>query len=231
ADLDAEALAPFDALLRSSVPIFAEEPASHTQLEFVQRRGFDRLVSNAIIASPSGHPFWDFLLKLLRRCRMATNPLDATGPFVLTAAIDSSPLAERPRVFPAAVFSPFDKFDAPVPQSSEDVTILAHHHWMGSWYKAAPSPSAPSPRSNVRTASEDKFLRSIDNEALAASCDGNRNVLIAVPVLNAAETLDALFASILRLNYPCESISIAFLDGKSSDDSLAKLLDFKERHG
>lgn len=231
ADLDAEALAPFDALLGSSVPIFAEEPASHTQLEFVQRRGFDRLVSNAVIASPPGHPFWDFLLNLLRRCRTATNPLDATGPFVLTAAIDNSPLSEKPCVFPAEVFSPFDKFGAAVRGSSEDATILAHHHWMGSWFKAASPPAVSSPTSNVRSSPEERFLRSIDKQALAAPRDNNKNVLIAVPVLNAADTLDALFASILRLSYPRERISIAFLDGKSSDGSLAKLRDFKKRYG
>ncbi|TAL78742.1 MAG: glycosyltransferase [Beijerinckiaceae bacterium] len=231
ADLDAEALAPFDPLLASSVPIFAEEPASHTQLEFVQRRGFDRIVSNAVIASPPGHPFWDVLLNLLRRCRTATNPLDATGPFVLTAAIESFSSLEKPIVFPAEVFSPFDKFGAAVRGSSEDATILAHHHWMGSWYKAASPPAVSSLTSNVRSSPEEQFLCSIDKQALAAPRDDNRNVLIAVPVLNAGGTLDALFTSILRLRYPREAISIAFLDGRSSDASLPKLQDFKKRHG
>jgi mannosyltransferase OCH1-like enzyme len=69
ADLDAEALASFEPLLDSNIPIFAEEPPSHVHLEFVQRRGFDRLVSNAVMASPAAHPFWDFFLKLLRRCK------------------------------------------------------------------------------------------------------------------------------------------------------------------
>ena len=84
------------------------------------------------LRGPPGHPFWDHLLDILRRCRTATNSLDATGPFVLTAAIDSFPLAKKPLVLPAEVFSPFDKFEAPVPRSSEDIAILAHHHWMGS---------------------------------------------------------------------------------------------------
>ncbi|HEY5225673.1 MAG TPA: glycosyltransferase [Methylovirgula sp.] len=251
ADLDAEALAPFEPLLNSGVPVFAEEPPSHTQLEFVWRRGFARLVSNAVIASPPDHPFWDYFLNLLRRCRAASNPLDATGPFVLTAAIDSAPLAEKPQVLPAEVFSPFDKFGEPVPRSSCEVKILAHHHWIGSWYKAVSSPtvvalpSSGGPRpiiSQIRqearawlgsllSTPEDRFLRSIDRHRLAAPLCGIEHLLIAVPVLNAAATLDALFASILRLRYPRAALSLAFLDGNSSDASLAKLRAFETRYG
>ena len=70
--------------------LFAYEPQSHAALEFVRDRGFRSVVSNAVILSPAGHPFWDHLLQLMHRCRHATNPLDATGPFVLTAAFETS---------------------------------------------------------------------------------------------------------------------------------------------
>jgi hypothetical protein len=249
ADLDSEALAPFDSLLVSGAPIFAAEPPSHAQLEFVRQRRFDRLVSNAVIASPPDHPFWDYFLNLLRRCRTASNPLDATGPFVLTAAIDAAPVTERPRVFPAEVFSPFDKFGDPVSGSASEVEILARHHWIGSWYKSAPA-SASSigsiPRDSgvaynrqraggwlgsLRSTPEDRFLRSIDRHRLVAPRRGNGLLLIAVPVLNGAATLDALFASLLRLRYPRAALSLAFLDGNSNDDSLTKLRAFETRHG
>ncbi len=63
ADLDAEALRPWDGLLGAGRPLFFEEPASHMALEFVRRRGFSRLVSNAVMAAPPDHPFWDHLIE------------------------------------------------------------------------------------------------------------------------------------------------------------------------
>ena len=81
----------------SEVPIFAYEPRSHAALEFIRRRGFINIVSNAVILSPAGHPFWDHLLRLMHRCRSAGDPLDATGPIVLTAAVEQAPAAAAPR--------------------------------------------------------------------------------------------------------------------------------------
>ena len=118
ADLDTDALAPLDGLLASDRPVFGLEPPSHSALEFARARGFTRLVCNAVIGSPPEHGFWDHLLGLLRLCRNAPGPLDATGPFVLTAAIDRAPPAVAPDILPAHVFSPADKDGAPTPRAA-----------------------------------------------------------------------------------------------------------------
>lgn len=142
ADLDAEAVACFDPLREAGLPIFAYEPASHASLEFVRRRGFQNIVSNAVILSPPGHPFWDHLLGLVSRCRHAANPLDATGPFVLTAACEQA--GEGVRLLPAYLFSPRDKDGRPAGGSDPAAPGLAIHHWAGTWWKK-PAP-APAPQ-------------------------------------------------------------------------------------
>src|SRR4051812_27466191 len=92
ADLDAEALGSFAAFHREARPVFAEDPVSHALNSAPRACGFGRLIGNAVMASPPGHPFWAHLLAMLQRCRSASGPLDATGPFVLTAAVEIAPL-------------------------------------------------------------------------------------------------------------------------------------------
>jgi mannosyltransferase OCH1-like enzyme len=105
ADLDAEALASFTPLLNSDRPIVAYEPPTHAALEFIRRRGFRSVASNAIILSPANHAFWDHLLRLVQRCRSAANPLDATGPFALTIGIEQSPANVAPAYYRRTYFA------------------------------------------------------------------------------------------------------------------------------
>jgi hypothetical protein len=244
ADLDAEALASFAPLLDSGVPVFACEPPSHAALEFVQRRGFRRLVSNAVMASPPGHPLWDHLLTLIVRCRSARGPLDATGPFILTAAIERFDGCPPPRVLPAQVFSPIDKFGNPVAGAPADPEPLAAHHWKGSWWLPPTAATRTAPESSARYKRwyrhirddlwagfrDRRFLASIDRQLAARAAPDGRQVLVAIPVRDAAGTLDDLFRAILNLDYPRGDLSIAFLEGDSGDDSLARLRAFAAGH-
>jgi hypothetical protein len=249
ADLDADALAPCDSLRASARPICFKEPDSHAALEFVRARGFTRLVSNAVIASPAGHPFWDHLLALLRRCRHAPNPLDATGPFVLTAAVESAPAHAVPDIRAAYLTSPLDKdgVTVPPPAGARDEAPLVRHRWQGTWWRvpagnppapaagappAMPSSTTPSPttwRQRLAERRRAARLRRIVGAARAlgpADPPQGSRVLVAVPVRDAAATLDALFASLRALDHPRRDLSLFFFESDSADDSLARLRRF-----
>jgi hypothetical protein len=238
ADIDAEAVASFETLLESEVPIFAYEPQSHAALEFIRSRGLRSVVSNAIILSPASHPFWDHLLKLIQRCRYASNPLDATGPLLLTASVEQAPAAATPCVLPAHVFSPVDKFGESIGRREATLTALAVHHWAGTWWKpqvssisAVPSITDANVQSSATTLAEaDRFLRSINSSVINTENPKTGNVLLAVPVRDAADTINTLFDRILALRYPRGQLSLAFLEGDSSDDSEGRLHEFARLH-
>ncbi|MCW5769990.1 MAG: hypothetical protein KIT16_00030 [Rhodospirillaceae bacterium] len=246
ADLDAEALRPWDELTGDARPILFEEPSSHAELPFVRRRGFARIVSNALIASPPAHPFWDHLLDLLRRCRYARNPRDATGPFALTAAIARADGDTAPKVLPAWLVSAADNLGSKVappqgpPRDGAPAAPLAAHHWMGSWWHDGQTWPAgyAQPRSAPRLSWRERMRERRALARLAATVAAARalpsrrqlptgkSVLVAVPVRDAATTLDALLAAVTALDYPKASLSLAFLEGDSSDDSYARLAAF-----
>ncbi|MCX5519506.1 glycosyltransferase [Kaistia defluvii] len=242
ADLDAEALRSFDVLLQQDRPLFAEEPRSHLAEKPAIVRGLTaRIVSNAVMVSPARHPFWDVAIDLAVLCRHALDPLDATGPFLLTGAVDATSVRIRPDVIPGYMFSPKDKYGRPCADRNDAVPALAQHHWCHSWI---PEEQPLSRSVRIKTAlrkvrlrwrergTESPALRedAVDRVALARHAPANGSVLIAIPVRDAASTLDALFARILALDFPPERLAIAFLVGNSSDDSLALIQAFLERH-
>jgi hypothetical protein len=67
----------------------------------------------------------------MHRCRPAENPLDATGPIVLTAAVEQAPAGAAPCMLPAHVFFRFDKFGVPVNRDGPTLETVAVHHWAG----------------------------------------------------------------------------------------------------
>lgn len=266
ADLDVEAVASLEPLLDATDPIFAYEPPSHAGLEFVQSRGFTRIVSNAVILTPRAHPFWDDFLNLLSRCRSAANPLDATGPFILTAACEQA--GDVVRILPAHVFSPRDKDGVPVDRPESAAPTLAIHQWAGTWWRP-PSvslhrtlipqlPSSrtlawlksklkwPSPtsghagnvagteafRTEFVTAESDAsgFRDKINLATLGSVAQKGRHILIAIPLRDAAETIDRLLDRILALRYPPTDLSLAFLEGDSIDDTFRRIQTFARLH-
>jgi hypothetical protein len=238
ADLDAEAVRPWDGLLATERPVLFEEPASHAALEFVRRRDFSRIVSNAVVASPPEHPFWDHLVALLRRCRHARSPLDATGPLVLTAAVDGAPAAIAPEILPARMAATHDSAGAalPAPGTGEAEPPLADHHWVGTWWRGGQSWPAGYGEDQQRKTSwyerwRDRIARRRLAESLAAARTlspdvppprGER-VRVAMPVRDASRTLDRLLDALDALDHPKRSMSLAFLESNSADDSFARL--------
>ena len=206
--------------------------------EFIRTRGFTSVVSNAVILSPAGHPFWDYFLEIMLRCRNARNPLDATGPFVLTAAIEQASATLAPTVLPAHVFSLFDKFGNVVDRQGSTQDPVAIHHWAGTWWKREPVDASDAQEERkaitrdfaISIAEAARFRCSIDREMMGDATPKGGEVLIAVPVRDAADTLDRLFDCLLSLRHPRDELSLAFLEGDSTDNSLELLHAFADAH-
>jgi hypothetical protein len=242
ADLDAEALSSFEALAAETRPIFGEEPSSHALGLAPRSRGFSTVVGNAVIASPAGHPFWRRLLAMAERCRSAAGPLDATGPFMLTATIAAAPPADRPLVLPAYVFASRDHEGDPVPRPDPPaITPLADHHWAGTWYERG----RPVSRSKIvkgwwrrrrvyRRHGDDgpdrSLLDAVDRTLIARQRPQGSNILIAIAARQVADCIDKVFSAILALETRAR-LSIAFLVGDSTDDTAGAIKRFRDRHG
>jgi hypothetical protein len=141
-DLDFECLRPIGPLLEGHRLVLGEEPASHLELTIVRRHLSPprRIVCNAFAASAPGHPFWMHLAQELRSHAGADDPLDATGPFRLTAAVEGWEGPDPVRVEPATRLYPLDKhevadgaLDRPDTRGRLAREAYAVHHWAGSW--------------------------------------------------------------------------------------------------
>ncbi|HID99908.1 MAG TPA: hypothetical protein EYP59_06425 [Thiotrichaceae bacterium] len=87
-DLDFECLRPLEPLLVGKQVVMALEPSEHLEKELVRQRSFKQVLCNALIASQPRHLFWEQVFQELIICQDASDPLDATGPFMLTRAYD-----------------------------------------------------------------------------------------------------------------------------------------------
>lgn len=136
ADLDCESLRPMDGLIAGRELVFGLEPQSHVDKPAVASRGFKRIVCNALFASVPRHKFWDHLLPMMVASRDEGNVLEATGPFVLTRAIDSYPHPQEITTLPSEVFYPLDHF---LQGRAERVCDAPYtiHHWAGTWWRDA----------------------------------------------------------------------------------------------
>ncbi|MFM8322927.1 MAG: glycosyltransferase [Chloroflexota bacterium] len=139
ADLDFECLRSLDELLEGRQLVLGCEPETHLQQAVARSSGLARITCNAWIASQPGLPFWEHLFHRLVACHKLPGPLDATGPFFLTRAIDAWPEAQAITLLDAPVLYPVDK-DTPWAGLPEDErrrlsqAAFAVHHWWGSWY-------------------------------------------------------------------------------------------------
>ncbi len=155
-DLDFECLQPLDDVLNSPRVILGFEPVAHVLDHAKTRPGLTRIVCNALMASPPAHPFWDHVIQQMEAARGEPDPLDATGPFLLTRAVDSYKEADAVQVTPASVFYPVDVRDGSEGrlfdlENWQRVTAGAYaaHHWAGSWYRD-PVEAPQHPSTSVR---------------------------------------------------------------------------------
>ena len=94
ADIDTTCEMSFDFLTEDDRVIFAEEPSEQAILHTKWRK-LDLLVTNAVMASPKNHPFWNDVLDTMKACIHAKNVLESTGPLLLTGCIMNYPRSEE----------------------------------------------------------------------------------------------------------------------------------------
>ena len=87
-DLDFECLRAIDPLLEGKTLLLGLEPGSHLGQQVARQSGLERIVGNAFIASQAGHPFWEHVFRQLVGSHRLPDPLDASGPFCLTRAVE-----------------------------------------------------------------------------------------------------------------------------------------------
>jgi UDP:flavonoid glycosyltransferase YjiC (YdhE family) len=140
ADLDVESLRPIGPLLTDKQVILGVEPSEHLKTADVRTRGFTRIVGNALMASIPGHPFWEHVFKLLIGFHKAPGPLDATGPYMLTRAVDSFPRKDQISLESAEAVYPIHNEQSWSRLSGQERDMLSQkayaiHHWHGGWWR------------------------------------------------------------------------------------------------
>ena len=139
-DLDFECLRPVDELLADHALVLGLEPDAHVEKLLARERGLARIVGNAFLASVAGHPFWRHVIEQLVARHREPGVLDATGPFLLTAAVESFPGTPGPRLVPPGALYPAAAPDARAGNGGEvpdpiHEGAFAVHHWSGSWVR------------------------------------------------------------------------------------------------
>jgi hypothetical protein len=154
ADLDFECLRPLGPLLAGKGLVLGLEPELHRAQHFPLPGGLGRIVCNAFMASVPGHPFWEHVHRLLVGSHREPAVLDATGPFLLTRAVESWPGRERISLEPPALLYPITSGEAwdGLPETVRGLiaeTAFAVHHWRGGWW--TPPGLTPSPAVGLLT--------------------------------------------------------------------------------
>lgn len=143
-DLDFECVKPLEPLLAGKEIVLGTEPDAHLNRHCPVVKPFPKLLCNAFMASKARHPFWAHLFKNLIAYRRAPDPLNATGPFLLTRVYAS--YEERVRItvvsdevmYPVAVeeIKPYFYLD-PVERGQIRQKAYGIHHWSCTWWQAS----------------------------------------------------------------------------------------------
>ncbi|WP_421855927.1 glycosyltransferase [Oricola sp.] len=250
ADIDTDCLASLDVLSKESRVVFCEEPRAHWNHARIV--GLDSLFFNGTLASPAGHPFWLYLLQMVRRCRHAAKKdvLASTGPLVLSASIASWPDQASLSLNSCHLFAPLESGAGKPSDEPEHgdygACRLSRHNWASSWFTKVEETRYARLKGKWRKwrtrmlqprhLSPDEAARRIDRDALLApanaySADNPPNVAICVPVRDAAPFIDRHLELINALDYPPDRVRLVYCEGDSVDDTLARLRVAKQTHG
>jgi len=142
ADLDMEALRSMTPMLEDASFLIGLEPDGHLDEIKVKNRGLTKLLCPSLIICEPSHPFWDHVLQLIKTTPASDEPLDMTGPFLLTRAYESYSETSRIKLVPASIFYPIPKIacwngNAFSIEYWERKTRGAYavHYWDGSWFR------------------------------------------------------------------------------------------------
>ena len=258
ADLDIFAHQNLCPLLNTSTCFLTLEPDSHAKKPKAIRRGLEFIVCNALMGSVPGHPFWPYVIKLLRRQAEVPYVLDSTGPFMLTGAALSCPAHQRPDLMSADAWSPADAESMPSSAKCAEVAasrgfrilgekddssnaVFVEHQWHSSWCKVKPGVLG-NLESMVRKL---KYrLRRTRHGAIEFRVSPppvpiqSQNftpptrlprLAIATPIKQAAKFLEAYGQIIESVAYPPELIELCFVVSDSSDGTMDLLQAARER--
>ena len=131
ADLDYESCQPLDGLIQGKDILLAPEPPERVVTGKAKQRGLSYVVSNALMASAPRHPFWLEVIHQLKKAKDAWDPLDATGPFMLTQAHAAFNVPIK--IAPNRHFNA--ELNNSTSQPSAPKEVYAIHHWHGSWWR------------------------------------------------------------------------------------------------
>jgi glycosyltransferase involved in cell wall biosynthesis len=156
-DLDFECLSSIDPLLTGRSLVLSLEPQAHTiENHKAKTQNFSEILSPAWMASVAGHPFWKHIWQHLTANREQKDPLDATGPFLLTRAYQTYSQATDITLIPASKLQPItlaesDRGELFSLEFREKISreAKAIHHWLGSWWKKNTVSESESLRSDV----------------------------------------------------------------------------------
>ena len=143
ADLDIECLRPIEPLLENKQVIIGCEPPGHLTEHDAAGRG-GRILCNAFMASVPKHRFWEYVIHALPACCDTDDPLAATGPFFLTRAVETCEDKRALSIESHEILYPLDKNETRGHRRARRAPDHAYtvHHWMGSWWTPAGSPTA-----------------------------------------------------------------------------------------
>lgn len=141
-DMDCECLRPVAPLLEGTGFVIGAEPEEHLAEAIAVESGLPKIVCASFIACLPDHDFWPHVFGHIRAARDEVGPLDATGPFLLTRALESYAARGAITVLPSRVIYPVTKNDCWSGQVNdiafwESATREAHvlHYWDGTWFR------------------------------------------------------------------------------------------------
>jgi hypothetical protein len=248
ADMDTDCLAPLEPLIEKDCIVLCEEPKIHAESALVF--GFDRLIFNGTMASPAGHPFWMHVVRMIKRSRysMGKNVLISTGPVLLTAAVLAWPNQDLEiEVNSCHLFAPLDKWGrvaTDAPHGDHAMLKLSQHNWSGSWYLEPTETRWQQLKGHARAVKsrlgrrmkpiQKAVIAQLDKALLLSpieplNLDQLPQVVIFVPVKDAASFIDRHMVLIDALDWPKDRLRLVYCEGDSQDCSRALLEDMQRQ--
>lgn len=235
-DLDYQCLRNLDSLLEDKAIVLAPEPSINLQKPWLADYGWDKIVSNAIIACEPGHPFMMHVIGHLVEHHQETSPLDATGPLLMTKAWQSYEDKRSIELISETLINPVGDLEinklTDKEMQAKCIDAYAVHHWHNSWcvahekkfslrriIKNCTSGSKEHIKSLIQNRRSSYLPEPVTQAGIDGSFEKDAKILILVPVKNAAQRIATFIENLSQLSYPHEQISLAFLEGDSEDTS------------